>query len=107
MHKIKTMRDEVERLYWRIGDVAERYHVAASLIRFWETEFEILKPRKNFKGNRQFTKEDIDQIGVIHLLVKTEGYTLKGAKRQLRLHYEKWLNDLHNANQNDKLFSQP
>jgi DNA-binding transcriptional MerR regulator len=58
--------------------------VATSLIRFWETEFDIIKPKKNRKGNRQFTKEDIENVKLIYHLVKDRGYTLQGAKALLK-----------------------
>ncbi len=75
---------EIEKLYYSIGEVAEQFNVAPSLIRFWETELDILQPKKNRKGNRQFTKEDIDQIRVIYHLVKEKGFTLSGAKEMLK-----------------------
>jgi DNA-binding transcriptional MerR regulator len=75
---------EIEKLYYSIGEVAEIFSVAPSLIRFWESEFEIIKPKKNRKGNRQFTKEDIDSVRTIYHLVKEKGFTLQGAKEMLR-----------------------
>jgi DNA-binding transcriptional MerR regulator len=75
---------EIEKLYYSIGEVAEMFTVAPSLIRFWESEFEIIKPKKNRKGNRQFTKEDIDNVRTIYHLVKEKGFTLQGAKEMLR-----------------------
>ncbi|MBS1543387.1 MAG: MerR family transcriptional regulator [Bacteroidetes bacterium] len=75
---------EIEKLYYSIGEVAEQFSVAPSLIRFWETEFDILQPKKNRKGNRQFTREDIDQIRLIYHLVKEKGFTLSGAKEMLK-----------------------
>jgi DNA-binding transcriptional MerR regulator len=75
---------EIEKLYYSIGEVAEIFNVAPSLIRFWESEFEIIKPKKNRKGNRQFTKEDIDSVKTIYHLVKEKGFTLQGAKEMLR-----------------------
>lgn len=75
---------EIEKLYFSIGEVAEMFNVAPSLIRFWESEFEIIKPKKNRKGNRQFTKEDIDNVKTIFHLVKEKGFTLQGAKEMLR-----------------------
>ena len=75
---------EIEKLYYSIGEVAEIFNVAPSLIRFWESEFEIIKPKKNRKGNRQFTKEDIDSVKTIFHLVKEKGFTLQGAKEMLR-----------------------
>ena len=59
-------------------------NVSTSLIRFWESEFDIIKPKKNRKGNRQFTKEDINNVKLIYHLVKEKGYTLQGAKDLLK-----------------------
>ena len=75
---------EIEKIYFSIGEVAEMLEVAPSLIRFWESEFDIIKPKKNRKGNRQFTKEDIENVKLIFHLVKEKGYTLQGAKDLLR-----------------------
>ena len=75
---------EIEKLYYSIGEVAEIFTVAPSLIRFWESEFDLIKPKKNRKGNRQFTKEDIDSVRTIYHLVKEKGFTLQGAKEMLR-----------------------
>ncbi len=60
------------------------FEVAPSLIRFWETEFEQLKPRKSKKGNRQFTPKDIEELRTIYHLVKERGYTIQGAKEVLK-----------------------
>jgi DNA-binding transcriptional MerR regulator len=75
---------EIEKLYYSIGEVAEQFNVAPSLIRFWESEFELISPKKNRKGNRQFTKEDIDNVRTIYHLVKEKGFTLQGAKDMLK-----------------------
>ena len=75
---------EIEKLYFSIGEVADMFSVAPSLIRFWESEFDIIKPKKNRKGNRQFTREDIDNVRTIYHLVKEKGFTLQGAKEMLR-----------------------
>jgi DNA-binding transcriptional MerR regulator len=75
---------KVEKLYYSIGEVAELFKVNASLIRFWEKEFDIIKPKKNKKGNRFFTRQDIDNIQLIYYLVKERGMTLSGAKKKLR-----------------------
>lgn len=71
---------EIEKKYFTIGEVAEELKVATSLIRFWEGEFDIIKPKKNRKGNRQFTKEDIKNVKLIYYLVKEKGFTLQGAR---------------------------
>jgi len=75
---------EIEKVYFTIGEVAEEFNVATSLIRFWETEFDILNPKKNKKGNRQFTKTDIKRLRLIYHLVKERGFTLQGAKEMLK-----------------------
>jgi len=75
---------EIEKIYYSIGEVAEQFNVAPSLIRFWESEFEIIQPKKNRKGNRQFTKEDIENVRTIYHLVKQKGFTLQGAKEMLK-----------------------
>lgn len=73
-----------EKLYYSIGEVAKAFNVNTSLIRFWESEFSVIKPKKNAKGNRYFTKEDIKNIELIYHLVKERGYTLEGAKTHLK-----------------------
>ena len=74
----------IEKKYFSIGEVAEMLDVATSLIRFWESEFDIIKPKKNRKGNRQFTRDDIENVKLIYHLVKEKGYTLQGAKDLLK-----------------------
>jgi len=75
---------EVEKLYYSIGEVSKMFEVKNSLIRFWEKEFDILKPKKNKKGNWLFTKEDLENLKIIYHLVKERGYTLQGAKDKLK-----------------------
>jgi len=75
---------EIEKKYYSIGEVAEMFKVATSLIRYWEGEFDIIKPKKDKKGNRRFTKEDIEKIRLIYHLVKEKGYTLQGAQEIIR-----------------------
>ncbi|HBH06640.1 MAG TPA: MerR family transcriptional regulator [Flavobacteriales bacterium] len=72
------------KLYYSIGEIAEMFEVNASLIRFWEKEFPILKPKKNRKGNRLFTTKDIDNLKLIYHLVKERGFTLEGARKKLK-----------------------
>jgi DNA-binding transcriptional MerR regulator len=74
---------KVEKLYYAIGEVAEMLNVPVSTVRFWENEFEILKPMKNKKGNRLFTQADVRNLRIIHHLVKEEGMTLDGARKKL------------------------
>ncbi len=78
----------IEKIYYSIGEVAELFEVNASLIRFWESEFDFLKPQKNKKGNRLFTKEDINTIRIIYHLVKEKGYTLQGAREKMKQNRE-------------------
>lgn len=73
------------KLYYTIGEVADMFSVNASLIRFWEKEFGIIQPKKNRKGNRLFTPKDIETFNKIYQLVKSEGYTIEGAKKALKL----------------------
>lgn len=72
-----------DKLFYSIGEVARAFDVNTSLIRFWEKEFPILQPKKNKKGNRFFTPEDIQNLKTIYYLVKEKGYTLDGAKTAL------------------------
>ncbi len=76
--------DLPEKRYYGIGEVAKAFHVNTSLIRFWEKEFDALKPKKNAKGNRKFTPEDIKNLKLIYHLVKERGFTLDGAKTHLK-----------------------
>jgi len=73
-----------EKLFYSIGEVSEMFAVNASLIRFWEKEFDIIKPKKNAKGNRLFTAKDIQNFKVIYHLVKEQKLTLDGARKKLK-----------------------
>ena len=75
---------ETVKLYYTIGEVSKMFNVNASLIRFWEKEFEVLQPKKNKKGNRLFTAEDVENLRIIFHLVKERGFTLQGAKAKLK-----------------------
>jgi len=75
---------EIEKQYYSIGEVAAMLEVAPSLIRFWETEFEMLKPRKSKKGNRLFTPQDIENLRIVYHLVKERGFTIQGAREILK-----------------------
>lgn len=82
---MSTYEDKpIQKLYYSIGEVAKMFGVNSSLIRFWDKEFDILKPKKNAKGNRQFTQKDVDNLKIIYHLVKERGFTLEGAKKKLR-----------------------
>ncbi len=74
----------LDKRYYSIGEVAKAFGVNASLIRFWDSEFDLLKPKKNAKGNRMFTPEDIKNLQLIYHLVKERGFTLDGAKTHLK-----------------------
>lgn len=81
--------DLPEKRYYRIGEVAKAFGVNTSLIRFWEKEFDIIQPKKNAKGNRLFTQEDIANFKLIYHLVKERGFTLDGAKQKLKKNPDK------------------
>lgn len=70
--------------YYSIGEVAEMFNLNSSLLRYWETEFDILKPRKNRKGDRHFRPEDIKNLSLIHHLLRQRKYTIEGAKDYLK-----------------------
>lgn len=80
-----------EKRYYSIGEVAQAFDVNTSLIRFWEKEFDVLQPKKNAKGNRKFTPEDIKNLELIYHLVKERGFTLEGAKTHLKENKKKTL----------------
>lgn len=82
-----------EKRYYNIGEVAKAFDVNASLLRFWEKEFDILKPKKNAKGNRKFTPEDVKNLELIFYLVKERGFTLEGAKTHLKENKKKPLDN--------------
>jgi len=73
-----------EKRYYSIGELAKAFDVNASLIRFWDKEFDVLKPKKNAKGNRMFTPDDVKNLQLIYHLVKERGFTLEGAKVHLK-----------------------
>lgn len=70
--------------YYSIGEVAKMFGVNTSMIRYWENEFDVLRPRKNKKGNRLFTQRDVRYVHMIYHLTKIKGYTLAGAKMALK-----------------------
>ena len=78
------MAEKSAKLYYSIGEVSKMFDVNTSLIRFWEKEFSILKPKKNAKGNRLFTQKDVDNLHIIYNLVKERGFTLDGAKKKMK-----------------------
>ena len=75
----------MEKYLYTIGEVAEMLGESTSLVRFWANEFpKFIRPQLNAKGNRLYTKEDIETFKHIHLLVKVEGLTLEGAAKRLK-----------------------
>jgi len=87
------MSKEIKKIYYSIGEVAKMFNVNTSLIRFWEKEFDIIKPKKNNKGNRLFTQQDVDNFYIIYHLVKERGFTLQGAKEKLSQNKEDTINN--------------
>jgi DNA-binding transcriptional MerR regulator len=85
--------DLPDKLYYSIGEVAKAFGVNASLIRFWEKEFDEIKPKKNAKGNRKFSPQDIKHLELIYHLVKERGFTLEGAKVHLKEERKKTLSN--------------
>ncbi|MDP3916497.1 MAG: MerR family transcriptional regulator [Bacteroidota bacterium] len=77
-------KPKIEKVFYSIGEVADLFGVNTSKIRFWENEFDILKPHKNNKGNRMFTVEDIENLKLINHLLKERGMTIKGAQKKLK-----------------------
>ncbi len=75
---------KIEKYFFSIGEVADMFGVNPSLIRFWEKEFSNIKPQKNNKGNRMYTKEAIEEIRIVYHLVKDRGMTLKGAQQKIK-----------------------
>ncbi len=83
LKKKMEIRLDPDKLYYGIKEVADMFGVSKSLLRYWETEFPSLKPHKNSKGDRRFTKQNIQHLQLIHSLVKEKGYTLEGAKKEI------------------------
>lgn len=86
---------EIEKVYWTIGEAAVMVHQATSALRFWEMEFKWLKPKKNKKGNRQYTRDDLQVVCDINYLVNIIGMTLKGVQQAYELEYLKTFMVLH------------
>lgn len=85
--------DLPEKRYYRIGELAKAFNVNNSLIRFWDKEFDIINPKKNAKGNRMFTSQDVENLKLIYNLVKERGFTLEGAKQKLNSNVEQVVNN--------------
>lgn len=89
---MKEEENKAEKLFYSIGEVAKIFNVKTSLIRFWESEFDIIKPKKNKKGNRLFSPKDVENFHLIYHLVKERGFTLQGAKDKLKENKEDTIN---------------
>ena len=87
-----------EKLYYNIGEISKAFNIKPSLLRFWEKEFDILKPKKNKKGNRMFKTKDLDNLKIIYHLVKERGFTLEGAKKKLKENKEDTINNIEIVN---------
>jgi DNA-binding transcriptional MerR regulator len=96
----------IKKVYYSIGEVADLFNVNRSLIRFWEKEFSIIRPKKNKKGNRFFTKKDIENFKIIFHLVKERGYTLDGAKKKLRENKHDTIRNIEIVNELKKIRNQ-
>lgn len=86
MNQLPIFEENQENLkrYYTIGEVAKLFGVSKSLIRFWEGEFDYLKPAKNSKGDRRFTVHNLEQLKLIYKLVKERGFTIEGARLEIR-----------------------
>lgn len=82
--KLFDDQDSSLKRYYSIGEVADMFGISKSVIRFWENEFDSLRPHKNSKGDRRFTLQNIEQLREIHTLVKERGFTIDGARRELK-----------------------
>jgi len=89
---------KIEKIFYSISEVADMFGVNTSNIRFWENEFDILKPQKNKKGNRMFTPEDIANLKIIYHLLKERGMTIKGAQKKLKDNKEDTLQNIEVVN---------
>lgn len=85
------MNKPVTKRYYSISEVAERFQVSQSLIRFWEKQFDNLRPTKNSKGDRRFTEKNLIQFKLIYHLLKEKGFTIKGAKLEIKENREKYI----------------
>ena len=74
-------KDIINKSFYTVSDVAEYFDLNQSTLRYWESEFEHINPKRNDKGERRYSKEDFEQVEVIHYLLKKKGHTMKGAKK--------------------------
>ena len=95
---MSNLNNHSEKLFFKIGEVAKQFNVNISAIRFWEKEFDILKPKKNKKGNRLFTQKDMKNLKIIHHLLKERGFTVEGAKKKLKENKSDTINNVEIVN---------
>jgi len=81
---VSNKKPKIEKIFYSISEVAKMMGVNTSQIRYWENNFDELNPQKNKKGNRLFTPKDIEDVKLIHYLVKQRGLTIKGAQLKLK-----------------------
>jgi DNA-binding transcriptional MerR regulator len=93
-----ALKNPTKKLFYRISEVAEMFNINISAVRFWEKEFDILKPKKNKKGNRLFTSKDIKNIQIIYHLLKERGFTVEGAKKKLKDNKTDTINNIEIVN---------
>jgi DNA-binding transcriptional MerR regulator len=90
-----------EKVYYAIGEVSRMLGVPVPTLRYWEKEFDVIRPKKNRKGDRHFTVQDLEIIKLVHHMVKERGMTIEGARRALKADYNA-ANDRHQAVQSLK-----
>ena len=95
---MSSLNNHSEKFFFKIGEVAKQFNVNISAIRFWEKEFDILKPKKNKKGNRLFTQKDMKNLKIIHHLLKERGFTVEGAKKKLKENKSDTINNVEIVN---------
>ena len=97
---------KIEKIYYSMKEVCDFFDVNPSTIRFWGDEFPSLKPHRNKKGNRLFTKDDLEELRLIHYLLKEKGMTLKGAQKKLKENREETSNNFEIVKRLQKIRSQ-
>ncbi len=78
-----------KKVYFRIGEVAKKFNVKSSLIRYWEKEFDFIKPHKSAKGTRMYTNQDVENFEILYHLIKEKGFTTHGVREYFKKHYDK------------------
>ena len=84
--------------YYKIGEIANAFGVPRSMIRYWEQEFDMIKPKKNSKGDRMFTEVDVEKLKLVYHLAKEQGYSLEGVRKKLREQPQKTINKISTIN---------